>query len=393
MSPTFDVIIVGGGPAGLSFARALAHNGLKIAVVEKQSAETLANPPEDGRDIALTHHSIKLMKDLGAWARLPAEAISVVKEARVENGTSSYFLQFDYKETKKDMLGYIVPNYLIRKSFYEEVCACPDVTIMCAAAVKCVSTDKAGASVTPENGEELKCTLLAAADSRFSNLRRQMGIAASMKDFGRTCIVTNMTHELSHGDIAVECFSYGNTLAVLPLHGNRSSIVITIDASKAGAILDMDEKAFSRYVENRFSSRLGKMELVSERHTYPLVGVYSDHFVANRFALVGDAAVGMHPVTAHGFNLGLRGAATLAAGILKAHAGGRDIASPGVLEAYHRTHNRVAWPLYNGTNALVGLYTSEGPAARLAREAMLRLGNRIGPLRRAIMNQLTESHI
>jgi len=137
-----------------------------------------------------------------------------------------------------------------------------------------------------------------------------MGIAASMLDFGRVVIVCQMQHELPHNDTAYECFHYDKTLAVLPLPGNNSSIVLTLSAEHSQDVLKMDAETFNEDITRRFDHRFGAMKLTSKRHPYPLVAVYAKQFVTTRFALIGDAAVGMHPVTAHGFNLGLSGANT-----------------------------------------------------------------------------------
>ncbi len=152
----------------------------------------------------------------------------------------------------------------------------------------------------------------------------------------------------------------------------------------------MDEEAFNRDVAVRFAQRLGPMRLVGERHIYPLVAVYADRFFGRRFALIGDAAVGMHPVTAHGFNLGLRGAAKLAGEIRAARAKGTDIGAARGLRRYHLAHDRVARSIYLGTNMLVGLYTDDRQPARFARSALLHLGNLLRPACHAILRQLTD---
>ena len=143
-------------------------------------------------------------------------------------------------------------------------------------------------------------------------------------------------------------------------------------------------------VERRFRGQWGRMTLSSERHAYPLVAVYAHRFHARRFALVGDAAVGMHPVTAHGFNFGLRGADTLVGELRKALRAGADIASDSVLQAYDSEHRKATYPLYVATNALVGLYTDNGALAQFARSALLRLGNGLSPVKDFMLHKLTE---
>lgn len=389
----YDIIIVGAGPAGLCFARALAGTGLNIALIEKLSEQVLADPPMDGRDIALTHLSEKILRELDIWQRFPADQVSLLREAKVVNGTSPYVLHFDPRDTGKDTLGYLVSNHLIRKAAYEALAGFSNIKLMTEVEVTSTASNSTGGTVHLSNGKTLECSLIVAADSRFSSVRRNRGIPASMHDFGRVAIVCQMEHEKPHNETAFECFYYGQTLAILPLPGNKSSIVITLPASASGEVMDMKEALFNKDIQKRFESRLGKMKLVGKRFAYPLVAVYANKFVTTRFALIGDAAVGMHPVTAHGFNLGLRSAYTLAGEIKTALNIGEDIGSIVLLERYQSKHRRASLPLYLATNAIVDLYTTEILPARIIRDTMLRLGNHVRPAKRAIMNLLTESHL
>ena len=387
---TYDVIVVGAGPAGLSFVRALQGCGLDIAIVERLPRSVLADPPADGRDIALTHRSEGILHDLEIWPHIPAEDAAVIRHAKVLNGRSSYALHFDHRETGKDYLGRLVANHQIRRAAFEAVREAGEVDLIDNCSVVAAGADEAAAWAELDNGRRLRAPLLIAADSRFSETRRRFGIAARMRDFGRSCIVCRMEHDDDHADTAFECFHYGRTLAVLPLAGRQSSVVITLPSDEAAAVMAMGEGAFNRDIVARFAQRLGPMRLVGERHIYPLVAVYADRFHGRRFALIGDAAVGMHPVTAHGFNLGLRGAATLAGEIKAVMAKGGDIGAAQGLRRYHLAHDRAARPIYLGTNMLVGLYTDDRRPARLARNALLHLGNLMRPARHAIMRQLTD---
>jgi ubiquinone biosynthesis UbiH/UbiF/VisC/COQ6 family hydroxylase len=386
----YDILVIGAGPAGLSFARSFKDSGLKILVIERASLDDLRNPEPDGREIALTHLSVKLMKDLGAWQRIPAESISPIREAKVLNGDSPYFLDFDSNNVAADALGYLVPNYLIRKSLFEEAEPLKNVEILTDTVVESLSTENHGGTVTLSNGETREATLIVAADSRFSTTRRKMGISTSMTDFAKTAIVCRMEHDLAHEQVAYECFHYGRTLAILPMAGDLSSIVITVHNALAEQIINMTEDEFNQDIQERFGNQLGKMRLVGERYSYPLIAVHANKFFANRFALLGDAAVGMHPVTAHGFNLGLRGQATLAREILRAVAHDRDIGARRVLANYERRHMRVTKPMYWGTNGIVGLFTDERAPAKALRGLALRIANNLPPIKRIIKNRLTE---
>ncbi len=390
----FDIVIIGAGPAGLSLARALSNSGQQIALVEKHSQKVLANPPEDGRDIALTHTSEKLMQDLGMWQHIPKDQIGTIRDAKVVNGRSNFALHFDSLGSGADYLGRIVPNHLIRRAAYNEVKDLPNVTLICDSEVVAVQTSAANGTVTLKDGSVLEAALVVAADSRFSNTRRMMGIAASSLDFGRVVIVCEMEHEQDHGDTAFECFHYDQTLAILPMYGKKSSVVVTLPTARADAVMQMADDEFAVDIEHRFGGKLGKMTLVSKRFPYPLVGVLAKHFAAPRFALLGDAAVGMHPVTAHGFNMGLSGAKLLADQIEEAARNHKDIGADAGLIRYESQHRKVALPLYHGTNALVKLYTNNSVSGRILRGAALRAGHFLSPVKKRIMHQLThiESH-
>lgn len=397
-----DVIISGGGPAGLCLARALSGKGLHITVVEQLPQAALADPPFDGREIALTQLSAHLMRELGLWNRIDPQAISPLRDARVLNGPSPFAMTIGHQLSQRSELGWLISNHLIRKAAYEAVQdsmqAAQDITLLCGEKVATLHTDDQSGHVTLASGRTLQSRLIVAADSRFSETRRAMGIAADMHDFGKTMLVCCMTHEQPHHHAAWEWFGYGQTLALLPMNPDpatneyRSSVVLTLPSTSIGPLMTLDAEAFGQDMQARFANRLGRMTLVSTRHSYPLVGVYPQRFVARRFAAVGDAAVGMHPVTAHGFNFGLRGVDTLSKAVLAALAAGADIASPQVLDQYERMHRRATRPLYLATQLVSTLYTNDSPPARLLRDTALRVGEALLPFKRAIAASLSGLH-
>ncbi len=388
---TYDIIIVGAGPAGLSFARSVANTGLRIALIEKQSREKIAAPEFDGRDIALTHLSVRILKELGIWARFEPDDRPPIKAARVLDGTSPYCLTFDSESESIDELGYIVSNHIIRQALFDEIQTVDNVDLHCTLSVMSVSIDDSRASVVLSDGQVIESRLVVAADSRFSETRRMVGIPASMHDFGRVCIVCRMQHEQPHDAIAFEFFHYGRTLAVLPLTRHQSSIVVTAPTDQCDSIMEMDDAQFSHDIQHRFNSRYGDMKLISKRFAYPLVGVHASKFYARRFALIGDAAVGMHPVTAHGYNLGLSGQDILAKEIIDATAQEKDIGATSLLQRYHRKHMRATKPMYHGTNEIVKFFTDDRVPVKLARQLALRLANRIPLVKQLIQSKLSEA--
>ena len=386
---TYDIIIVGAGPAGLSFARSLAMSDLRIALVEKQKIQQLAAPEFDGRDIALTHLSVRILKDLGVWSRFEPDDRPPIRKAKVLDGTSPYCLSFHGERDSIEALGYIVSNHVIRKALFDEVQAVDNIELHSDLAVTSVATHDNSATVVLSDGQTMESRLVVAADSRFSETRRMLGIPASMHDFGRICIVCRMEHDRHHDGVAYECFHYGQTLAVLPLTPKCSSIVVTAPMHRRDAIMDMDDAAFASDIQRRFGNRYDDMRLTSERFAYPLIGVHAARFHAKRFALIGDAAVGMHPVTAHGYNLGLSGQEILAKEIISAAARQKDIGATPLLATYQRRHMRTTRPMFHGTNEIVKFFTDDRALAKMARKVALRLANRIPPIKHMIRNKLT----
>ena len=387
----YDIVIIGGGPAGLSFACSVAGLDLNILLVEKSSLESISKPKPDGREIALTHHSRKILIKLGVWALIDEAKVSPLKEAKVFDGGSDSLLNFDAKKSAIEALGYLVPNHLIRAVLFERASQADNVTILYELMVDGVNTTNTGAEISLSNGKTIKSKLVVAADSRFSEIRRKMGIPSVMKDFSKVMITTRMSHEKAHNHVALECFNYGHTLALLPLNGNVSSFVLTVPTDRLDEMLDLDEEQFSEMASDGFGGKLGQMKQIGDRYSYPLVGVYAHKFRATRFALIGDAAVGMHPVTAHGFNLGLRGQDLLSLTISKALNNGLDIGADAVLKEFERKQINLSKLMYFGTNVIVSLFTNDDAAIRQVRKLVLKFANRFPPVKALITQHLTES--
>jgi ubiquinone biosynthesis UbiH/UbiF/VisC/COQ6 family hydroxylase len=385
----FDVLIAGAGPAGCTFASGLRGSGLKVGIIDPKRHGQLTSPAFDGREIALSQRTVDILSEFGIWPHVPECERFAINASKVIDGGTIAELNFKRPTFINRPLGRLVSNHLIQKAAYEAASEIKDVTLIEGHKAVSVMPGCQHSIVTLDSGAQLAAPLVVAADTRFSELRRQAGITASMHDFGQTMLVCRMTHEKPHHGTAWECFLYGATIAVLPLSPGQSSFILTLPQHKMSEWQEKSCGDFAADLERLLASRFGAMELASERITYPLVGVYSHRFVADGFALVGDAAVGMHPVTAHGYNFCVTGAHALSRRIRQAARNGRDFRSPALLNAYQLEHRARTRPLYEATRQLVQLYTDESRIARFARKAMLRAGIAAGPARTAIAGMLT----
>jgi ubiquinone biosynthesis UbiH/UbiF/VisC/COQ6 family hydroxylase len=385
---SFDIAIVGAGSTGIAFATGFANTKIKIVIIDKLPNDLIVNPKKDGREIAITHHSEKILRDLKVWNLIPKKSISIIKEAKVLDGDISYFLNFNHKEIKKDNLGYLIPNHVIRKSLYKRLKKVSNITLMNKIECLSVKIEKDHSSIALSNGKVIKTSLVVAADGRFSKMRSKMGMSAFVRDFKKDMIVCRMKHEKPHQNTAYEFFRYNQTQALLPYIKNQSSIVTTTNKDFSSTFMKMKKKDFNKQMENSFNSSFGKMKLVGKRYSYPMITTYTKKFFSERFAVIGDAAVGMHPVTAHGFNLALSGIEILTKEIKSSLKKQNDIGLTSVLKKYQSRLRRIATPIYLTTNSIVNLYTSNILPAKITRQFMLRLVNSVEPIKKSFLNIL-----
>lgn len=379
------IAVVGAGPAGLSFARALAGTDAEIVLIERQPLSALARPAYDGREIALTHRSIRNLRDLGVWPLIEPSEVHAMRQARVLNGRSRFAMTITPGATDPRPLGVLVSNHLLRRALYEAVRPQANVTFRAGVAVDQAHGERDRVRLKLSDGSLLESDLLIAADSRFSQIRGQFGISTDIEPLGRTMLVGRIRHRADVEGAATEWFDRGRTVALLPLGRGLSSIVLTLKAAEAEALSALPRSDLDRKLAQYCRGRWGAMTVEDRLHAYPLTLTYAHRFVADRFALVGDAAVGMHPVTAHGFNFGLAGAIRLAHLVADAP----DVGSARRLARYALAHRAETRPLYQATRALVGLFTDDRPVAMLTRHAAVRVGA-VSPVRRALCGLLMQ---
>ena len=287
-----DVVISGGGMVGLTLGLALAQGGFKTVIADVVPAAAILDPKFDGRVSALAYASVRMLTVLGVWEGLAPHA-QPIREILVTDGVaglpaSPFSLHFDAQEVGAEALGHIAENRHIRAALYGAVAASKNLELIAPATVKSIKTDGGGAVVLLEDGSEIAAPLVVAADGRESRLRNEMGINLVGWSYPQTGIVATVEHEKPHNGVAYEHFLPSGPFAILPMTGNRSSLVWTEDKKKAPALLALDEAGFNEELSRRFGSHLGKTKAAGPRWSYPLSFHLARDFVRPRFALAGD---------------------------------------------------------------------------------------------------------
>ena len=386
-----EVIIVGGGLNGPALALALASAGISSVVLDAESRAARAEAGFDGRAYALALASRRMLAALGLWAGLaeraqPIEQIKI-SDGRPGEGAARLFLHFDQDEIEEGPMGHFLEDRYLRAALMAALDAAPLVEHRAGARVTGQEVVPGGVKVTLADGGELAGRLLVGCDGRDSGVARRAGIGRRGWDYGQTSLVCAVEHELPHRGTAHQFFMPAGPLAILPLPGNRSSIVWTERRDRAGVIDGLDDEGYLAELRPRFGDFLGAIRLAGARYSYPLALSLAERFTAARVALAGDAAHGIHPLAGQGLNLGLRDVAALAEVLARARRRGLDIGAADVLEAYGRWRRTDTALLVAATDGINRLFSNDNPALRLARDLGLGLVDRMPALRRALIRE------
>ncbi|MES2473961.1 MAG: FAD-dependent monooxygenase [Pseudomonadota bacterium] len=384
-----DVVISGGGMVGLTLGLALAQGGFRTVIADLAPASTTLDPKFDGRVSALAYASVRMLTALGVWEALDPDAQPIreilVTDGQAGKAASPFSLHFDAAEVGAESLGHIAENRHIRAALYRAIAAQKNLELIAPASVKNLRTESGGAVVQLQDGSEIAAPLVVAADGRESRLRNEIGINLVGWSYPQTGIVATVEHERPHNGVAYEHFLPSGPFAILPMTGNRSSLVWTEDKAKAPALLALSEAGFNEELSRRFGNHLGKTKAAGHRWSYPLSFHLAREFVRPRFALAGDCAHGIHPIAGQGLNLGLKDAAALAEVLLDAGRLGRDIGALDTLKRYERWRRFDSFALAVSTDALNRLFSNDIAPLRHLRDLGLGIVDAIGPARRFFM--------
>lgn len=396
-----DVIIVGGGMAGMTLALALQSGGLEVALIERQPFSDMLDTGFDGRASAIAYACFRQWKALGLGDALAAEACRM-DEIMVTDGhlpgpatrkPLPFFLNFKADEisgrTDGEPLGYMVENRHVRQVLYDAIKA-RHINVFAPASVVDSREGPAFAEVDldfldQKGGQTLKAPLIVSAEGRRSSLRDKAGIGHVHWEYDQSAVVATVKMQRPHNNVAYEHFLPTGPFAILPLTDNRACIVWSEKHAKAKALMQLSDGLFYDHLLSRFGEFLGEISLVGPKFIYPLGLGLAEEMHKGRLALLGDSAHGIHPIAGQGLNLGLKDVAALAEVLIEAARLGEDIGSDLVLERYAR------WRRFDNVSTsvvmdgFVRLFSNGNPLLRTVRDVGMGIFNRVPGLRQFVM--------
>jgi len=389
-----DVIIVGAALNGLAAALALggatARRPLDVVVVDARDPRGFASTAFDGRASAITAAARRMFEALGVWPKVAhhAEAMAeIIVTDSADPQRRPVLLSFDAEDMRGRPSAHMIENRFLYAALLAEAEAAPHVRFAVGSAVHDYRFQPGLAQVTLASGETIRAPLIVAADGRNSPAREAAGIKLVGWPYDQTGIVVTVAHERPHHGRAEEHFTPSGPFAILPLPGNRASLVWSERQVEAQRILALDDAAFLAELRRRFGDHLGEISLASGRHGYPLSLFVAETFTAPRLALVGDAAHVLHPLAGLGFNLGLRDVAALAETLHDAAALGLDIGSAAVLERYTQWRRFDTVATAAAMDGMNRLFANDNAALRLVRSAGLLAVNRLAGVKSMLVSE------
>ena len=391
MSIDTDITIVGGGLNGPILALALAQAGIKSVVIDALTTKVRKNASFDGRSYAVALTSQRLLNNIGLWTNIKDNAQAMleikVSDGRAGEGPSPFFMHFDHAEIEDGPMGYMVQDRYLRRALLDAMAENPNVTHIQGETVVGQDVISGGVTVTLSSGKKISARALIGCDGRGSGTAERAGIKRIGWGYGQTALVCAIEHEKPHGGIAHQFFMPTGPLAILPLTGNRSSIVWSETEANATAFNALSDAEYLTMLRPRFGNFLGEISLAGARFSYPLALSITDRLVADRTALVGDAAHGLHPIAGQGLNAGMRDIAALVQIITEAQKRGEDYGSLAVLKRYEEWRRFDNTALALATDTFNKLFSNDNPVLRLGRDLGMGLINKLPGLRRGFIRE------
>ncbi|MFO7759939.1 MAG: UbiH/UbiF/VisC/COQ6 family ubiquinone biosynthesis hydroxylase [Roseovarius sp.] len=386
-----DILIIGGGLNGPLLALAAAQSGLSSIVIDAVPDAARAEDGFSGKSYALALASVRLLRNLGIWDRVAENAQPMldikVSDGRAGEGPSRFFLHFDHAEIEEGPMGHMLEDRFLRRALLDAMREAPEITEVSGERVTAQAVDPTGVTVTLASGRSLRGRLLVGADGRGSGTATRAGIRRTGWRYGQTALVAAIEHDLPHHGTAHQFFMPSGPLAILPLPGNVSSIVWSETDDVAAQFAALPDEDFIEVLRPRFGDFRGNIALRGKRYTYPLSLSIAHSFVADRLALIGDAAHGVHPIAGQGLNAGLRDIAALAQVLHEALRRGEDIAAADVLGRYQQWRRFDTATLAMATDMTNRLFSNDNPLLRAARDLGMGAISQMPALRRGFIRE------
>lgn len=382
---THDVLVVGGGPVGLTLALALVQSarGIRVGLVDRRPLSV----PRDNRASAIAAGVRRVFEALGVWPQMVAEAQPITAMRITDSGLGDLsrplFLSFEGDVAPGEAFAHMVPNRVMGQVLLDA--AGPKIEVIAPAEITAWDSNAHAARLTLADGRVLAAPLVVAADGAQSALRQMAGIGVVEHDYRQIGLVTTIGHELAHEGVAYEHFRPAGPFASLPLPGNRSSLVWTEAAADAPRFLAMDKAQLALEIEAVMGSSLGAVSVEEDLAGFPLRMRLARDFVAPRLALVGDAAHVVHPIAGQGLNLGLKDVAALAEVMIDTIRLGLDPGADDALARYQSWRRLDTSAMAMVTDGMNRLFSNDAAPVRALRDFGLGLVDRAGPLKAAMI--------
>jgi 2-octaprenyl-6-methoxyphenol hydroxylase len=393
-SARYDVVVAGGGFAGGTLALALAKlapKGFRVALVDAARRVPSSHRAPDARGLALSAASKSLLEAIGLWAGLEATAQPIssieITDSPLNASLRPHFLGFDDEMKTDAPRAYLVEAGDLLRAIDAAITKETAIELFAPDNVESYATDAFGVRTKLASGMTLEAPLLVAADGKRSRLREQSGIKCIGWSYPQLGIVATVAHERPHHGKAVQHFLPAGPFAVLPLTGNRSSIVWTEEKERGHELMAASEEVFTAELTRRFGHRLGAIALEGPRQSFPLEYQMARSFVADRLALIGDAAHAVHPLAGQGLNIGLRDVAALTETIVEALRLGLDVGAATTLERYQRWRRFDSAFSATVMDGLNRLFSNDSVPLRAIRDLGLGLVDRAPRLKRFLVRE------